>query len=93
MTGGAPITTTVHVEGPRKEPGATYLSWSREGRATLPRYLAGLAVILLGWLAGTLAVQVPLIAVWRGSPVAPITPAGQLAAVLATFTLALVAVP
>jgi hypothetical protein len=53
-----------------------------EGRATLPRYIAGLAVILLASLAGTVASQVPLIAVGRGTPVVPITSAGQLAAVL-----------
>jgi hypothetical protein len=70
--------------------GSSYLAWSRTGRATLPRYLAGLVVILLAWLAGTVAVQVPLIVAGRGTPVAPATPAGQLAGVLATFTLALV---
>jgi hypothetical protein len=55
--------------------------------------VVGLVVILLAWLAGTVAVQVPLIAAWDGTPVVPTTPAGQLAAVLATFTVALVAVP
>lgn len=73
--------------------GSSYLAWSRTGRATLPRYIAGLAVTLLAWLAGTVALQVPLIAAGQGAPVAPTTPAGQLAAVLATFTLALIAVP
>lgn len=69
------------------------LTWSRTGRATLPRYLVGLAVILLVWLAGTVAMQVPRIAAGHGTPVEPATPAGQLAAALATFALPLVAVP
>lgn len=80
-------------EGPRPKPGATYLSWSREGRATLPRYAAGLTVILPAWITGTLVVQGLLTAVGRGTPIPPTTPAGQLATVLATFTLAMVAVP
>jgi membrane protease YdiL (CAAX protease family) len=93
MAGGEPITTTDRDEGPRAQSGATYLSWSREGRATLPRYASGLAVILLAWITGTLVVQGLLTAVGRGTPIAPTSPAGQLATVLATFTLAMVAVP
>lgn len=69
--------------------GSSYLAWSRTGRATLPRYVVGLVVILLAWLAGTAAVQVPFIAAGHGTTVMPTTPAGQLATVLATFTLAL----
>ena len=57
MTGPAPNDNRAS-RRPRAKPGATYLSWSREGGATLPRYIAGLAVILLGWVTGTLVVQV-----------------------------------
>ena len=93
MTDGGPVVTGERDEVTQAARGSSYLAWSRTGRATLPRYAVGLGVILLAWLAGTVAVQVPLIAVGRGTPVVPATPAGQLAAVLATFTLALVAVP
>lgn len=93
MTDRGPVAADERDKVTRAGPGSSYLVWSRTGRATLPRYLAGLGVILLGWWAGTVALQVPLIAAGHGSPVVPATPAGQLAAVLATFTLALAAVP
>ena len=67
-----------------------YLSWGRAGRDTLPHYLLGLGLVLAAWAVGTLGAQLGLL--FLGLP-APSTPAAQLAFMVSTFALGLVAVP